>query len=471
MILSASFIPEFLTSQSFWVKTVELLAALSLLIVVHEFGHYSFSRLFGVWVEKFYMFFNPWFSIWKWKPKAKTDSDGNEVKSSWRATEYGIGWVPLGGYCKISGMIDESMDTEQMKQPAQPWEFRSKPAWQRLFIMIGGVLFNFLLAIIIYAGLVFTYGEEFLPYRNAPLGMTYCESAHKIGFQEGDIPLEADGRALEYLTADELQAIVTSKQVKVLRNGHDTVAINIPKNYIFTANSDVEKNGKGFMTYRLPVVVSQVSPRMGAEKAQLLKGDEIIAVNGVNTADYSTFTEQLMAHKGKTAPMTVKRAGNLITKNVEIDGNGKIGILLTPINEVYKTITKSYNIFQSVPRGIQLGWEKLANYVGSLKYLFTKQGAQSLGGFGAIGSIFPETFNWIGFWEITAFISVILAVMNILPIPALDGGYVLFLLVEVITGKKPSEKFLEYAVTIGMALLFALLIYANGNDIYRYFFK
>lgn len=455
---------------TFWFKALELILALGLLVLVHEFGHYFFSRLFGVWVEKFYLFFNPWFSIAKWKPAAKLDKDGNELKSSWRATTYGIGWVPLGGYCKIAGMIDESMDKEQMKQPAKPYEFRAKPAWQRLFIMIGGVLFNFLLAIVIYSGIVYSYGEMYINFTDATEGMDYCDSAHKLGFVDGDIPLSAGSHELNYLVGDELQAMLTSESVKVLRNHKDTVTIKIPANYIFEANKDAEK-GQMFMQYRLPVVISQTQPRMGAEKAGLKAGDRILAVNNDTTPTYTELTPTLEKYAGKTVKLRYVRDGKEVVSDVDVDENGKLGIMLTEPTKIYKVNVKQYNIFQSIPRGAEMGWDKLVSYVKQLKFVFTKQGAQSLGGFGAIGSIFPETWSWLDFWSITAFLSVILAVMNILPIPALDGGHVLFLLYEIVTRRQPSEKFLEHAQTIGMLLLFGLLLFANGNDIYRYFFK
>lgn len=457
-------------STTFWFKALELILALGLLVMVHEFGHYFFSRLFGVWVEKFYLFFNPWFSLAKWKPKNKEGVSEDDQKKSWRATEYGIGWVPLGGYCKIAGMIDESMDTEQMKQPAKPYEFRSKPAWQRLFIMIGGVLFNFLLAIVIYAGIVYTYGEMNINYIDAYEGMDYCDSAHKLGFVDGDIPLMADGQKLTYMSDTELQTILSAKTVKVLRNHKDTVSINIPEKYLFQANEDA-KNGQVFMGYRIPVIIANTSSRMGAEKAGLISGDRILAVNNDTTPSYSELTPALNKYKGKTVKLKYLRNGVEKVADVEVDNNGKLGIQLTDPTKIYKVNVTEYGIFESIPRGVTMGWDKLVNYVKSLKLLFTKEGAQSLGGFGAIGSIFPEEWNWLDFWNITAFLSVILAVMNILPIPALDGGHVLFLIWEIITRRQPSVKFLERAQTIGMILLFALLLFANGNDIYNYFFK
>ena len=471
-------------SATFWIKALEMILALGILVMIHEFGHYFFSRIFGVWVEKFYLFFNPWLTLVKWKPgkyvkwlsrgnemAVMEDSDPNENKRSWRATEYGIGWLPLGGYCSIAGMIDESMNTEAMKEPAKPWEFRSKPAWQRLLIMLGGVLFNFLLAIVIYAGIVYSVGEEFIRFTDATDGMEFCDSAHKVGFQDGDIPLTADGKTLEYMNSNDVQALLTANQVTVLRGGKDTVAIALPENFIFMANEDA-KNDQVFMFYRLPVVIAQVQPRMGAEKAGMREGDRMVAVNGVATPTFTLFTSQLQQYKNRSVTIQYERGGKLLTAaNVPIDGNGMLGILRADPTKIYKTTTIRYNLLQSIPRGIELGWTKMVNYVKQLKYIFTPEGAQSLGGFGTIGSIFPDTWNWLGFWEITAFISVILAVMNVLPIPALDGGHVMFLLFEIITGRQPSLKFMEKAQMIGMALLIALLLFANGNDIYRFFIK
>ena len=475
-----------LLASTFWIKTFELLLALSILVVFHEFGHYFFARVFGVWVEKFYMFFNYKLTLLKWKPGKylKWFSTGDEMgameegeeakeenKNSWRATEYGIGWIPLGGYCAISGMIDESMNTEAMKKPAKPWEFRSKPAWQRLLIMLGGVLFNLLLAMIIYAGIVYAVGEQFVKFADATEGMEYCDSAHKVGFVDGDIPLAADGTPLGYLNADELQTMLTAHQVTVLRNHKDTVTINLPKDFIFQANEDA-KNGEIFMAYRLPVVVSQTQPGMGGEKVGLQDGDRMMAINGVPTPSFTEFTAELEKNKGKNITLDFLRGGKTLTvTDVPIDGNGKLGILLTDPTKIYKTTVIHYNILQSIPRGIEMGWTKMVNYVKQLKLIFTPEGAQSLGGFGTIGSIFPATWNWVDFWNITAFISVILAVMNILPIPALDGGHVMFLLYEIITRRQPSIKFLERAQYVGMMLLLALLLYANANDIYRFLFK
>ena len=456
--------------ETFLIKAAQLIVAFAILVIIHEFGHYIFSRIFGVKVEKFYLFFNPWFTLYKYKPKKPAPKPGEEEKMTWRDTEYGIGWVPLGGYCKIAGMIDESMDTEQMKQPAKPWEFRSKPAWQRLLIMVGGVLFNFILAIIIYTGIVFAWGEKYIPFRNATEGMMYSETAHKVGFVDGDIPLAADGKELTYYSGDELLKMLDAKVVTVLRNKCDTVNINIPDGFIFTANKEAEE-GNLFMAYRLPVVISDLQPGMGAVKAGLMKSDSIVSINGVSTPSFDIFKAELDKNPDKDVTIGFVRNGKPMESKVAVDAAGKIVIMLTPLTDIYRTVTREYSIFASIPRGIELGVEKLTSYVSQMKYVFTREGAKNLGGFGAIGNIFPESWNWEQFWSITAFLSVILAFMNILPIPALDGGHVLFLLVEIITRRQPSEKFLEYAQMAGMAFLFALLLFANGNDIYRFFFK
>lgn len=474
--------------DTFLIKALQLILSLSILVLIHEFGHYFFSRVFKVRVEKFYMFFHPWFKFLKYNPDNKgkkwsffcaNDSEeeankkseemyANDKPATWRDTEYGIGWLPLGGYCKIAGMIDESMDKAQMERPAKSWEFRSKPAYQRLFIMIGGVLFNFLMAIAIYSGIVYCYGEEYIPFDNATEGMAYCDSARKIGFVDGDIPLMADGEAIS--TFADFPKMIMASKVAVLRNHVDTVEISIPKQFALQANKDVE-NGELFMTYRVPVVVKQLQPRMGAEKAGLKEGDKLVAVNGVETSSYDLFMLELKKNAGKTVPMKFLRGGKLLTANVAIDDAGKIGIMLSSPVEVFETVKKSYSLMQSIPRGVELGWEKITTYVSSLKLVFTKEGAQSLGGFGTIGSIFPNQWDWLSFWMTTAFLSVILAVMNILPIPALDGGHVVFLIWEMVTRRKPSIKVLENAQIVGMILLFALLLYANANDIYRFFLK
>lgn len=453
--------------DTFLIKALQLILALAFLVIVHEFGHFVFARIFGVRVEKFYIFFDPWFSLFKWKPKNKK----NKKNGFWTETEYGIGWLPFGGYCKISGMIDESMDTEQMKQPAQEWEFRSKPAWQRLLIMIAGVLFNFLLAIIIYAGIVYATGEKYVRYQDSKLGFAYSGEAHKVGFVDGDIPLFADGDAVDS-PEDNIKVMQASK-VDVLRHGKDTVSISIPSDFMLRLDNEAKSDTAtiAFMTYRIPTKVTQVMPGEGADKAGIKTGDVIIGVDSISTPSLDMFLRSLQNHDNKTVDITVIRANaDTITIPVHLSESSKMGIgLEIDPSAFYTAQEKRYSLLASVPRGIQMGTDRLTSYAKSMKLVFTKEGAKSVGGFGAIGSIFPEKWDWIAFWNIAAFLSVALAFMNILPIPALDGGHVLFLLYEVIFRRKPNEKFMEYAQMAGMILLILLLIYANGMDILRLF--
>lgn len=449
--------------ETFWIKALQLILSLSLLVVIHEFGHYFFARIFGIKVEKFYLFFNPWFSLFKWKPKKskhpKLNADGTE-KPSWRDTEYGIGWLPFGGYCKIAGMIDESMDKEQMAQPAKPDEFRSKPAWQRLLVMIGGVLFNFILAIIIYAGIAFYWGEKVIEFRDNKVGYDFSPTAQQVGFKNGDIPLMADGEPLKAVDDNAIIKMAEAKKVTVLRD-NTPVDIAVPENFVLKLDND-----KWFLTPRFPVVVKSLQGG-AAKEAGLEPGDSVIAIGGVPTPAYTEFVAELDGHKGKPTDITVVRKGKELTLPITPNDNGKLGIELTPPTDIYPVTVVDYSLLESVPKGIDKGVNRLTTYVGSLKYLFTKDGATSMGGFGAIGNMFPDRWNWLTFWEMTAFLSVILAFMNIIPIPALDGGHVMFTLWEIITRRKPSEKFLEYAQMVGMLFLLTLLLYANGLDILR----
>lgn len=493
--------------DTFLIKAVQLILAFAILVIIHEFGHFLFARIFGVKVEKFYIFFDPWTELFKWKPKkyigglgkhknisdqpelskeeqleyekkceeAESQNPEKKKKSFWGNTEYGVGWLPLGGYCKIAGMIDESMDTEQMKKPAQPWEFRSKPAWQRLLIMIAGVLFNFLLAILIYAGIVYATGEKYVPFNEAKLGMAYSGEARKIGFHDGDIPLYADGEPLINPNEARMKMIQAST-VTVLRNGKDTVDISIPENFIFALDHEAKSDTAviAFMTYRIPTRITQIMPGEGADKAGIKVGDEIIAIDSIKTPSLDSFMSTLEGHENQTINLTVVRkteeATDTLNIPVALSENSKMGVgLEIDPSAFFNSKEIKYSLLQSVPKGISMGTDRLTSYAQSMKLVFTKEGAKSVGGFGSIGAIFPEKWDWIAFWNIAAFLSVALAFMNILPIPALDGGHVLFLLYEVVTRRKPSEKFLEYAQMVGMSLLIILLIYANGMDIVRLF--
>ena len=443
--------------ETFLVKALQLILSLSILVLVHEFGHFIFARIFKVQVEKFYLFFDPWFSIFKFKPK---NSD----------TEYGVGWLPLGGYCKISGMIDESMDKEAMAQPPKPYEFRSKPAGQRLMIMVAGVLFNFLLALFIYSMVLFTWGDTFLPLKNVKAGMDYSETFHNVGFQDGDILLKADDTELERFGEDCFRRVLNAQTVTVLRGGVETV-IPIPEDMA----QRVMRDKKGFASYRFPMVVRELGKTESGESpaavAGLQPGDSIVSINGIVTPSFYEVGEVLAQNKDKDVLVGFYRAGIPQTLTLHTDTAGKMGIYSVSPFDMYQTVTRKYGFFESFPAGVMLGVNTLKGYVSDMKYVFTKEGASSLGGFGTIGSLFPAEWDWHSFWMKTAFLSIILAFMNILPIPALDGGHVMFLLYEVIARRKPSDKFLEYAQVTGMFLLFALLIYANGNDIFRFFFK
>ncbi len=439
--------------ETFLIKALQLVVALSLLVIVHELGHFLWARVFKIRVEKFYIFFNPWFSLFKWKPE---NSD----------TTYGVGWLPLGGYVKIAGMIDESMDREQMAQPPQPWEFRTKPAWQRLLVMTGGVINNFILAILIYAGIAWYWGERTIPYQNAYEGMDFTPAAQSLGFRNGDVLLTADGRLIDSKERGAIYNMLDSKHVEVLRNHRDTVTLIMSANAVTSLPQD-----DPFMAYRVPVFVKQVMPGEPAAKAGLQEGDRIIAVGDSLTPAYTEFVPALAAYGGKEVPLTLLRGNDTVMTVATPTPAGKLGFgLMGPI-DVFRCDTTQYGFFQSIPIGIGNGTDMLTTYVGSLKHVFTKEGAESIGGFGAIGNLFPAKWDWRTFWEMTAFLSIILAFMNIIPIPALDGGHVAFLLWEVVTRRKPSEKFMEYAQMVGMFLLLALLIYANSNDIYRFLIK
>ncbi len=454
--------------EAFLIKAAQLVVALAFLVIIHEFGHYIIARAFGIKVEKFYLFFNPWFSLAKWKPKKtkiKYDKDGNE-KASWRDTEYGIGWLPLGGYVKIAGMIDESMDKEQLAKPAQPWEFRSKEAYKRLLVMLGGVIFNFILAIVIYAGIAWHWGNKYIPLDQAYEGMDFVPAAIDAGFRNGDIPLFADGKKIDSSEGDFMYDIASAKQVTVLRNHTDTVAINLPEDFILKLNDE-----KGFMAYRVPVFIARLQPGDVAAKAGMKEGDRIVAVEDVATPSFTELTPALLERAGKPSTITVIRDGKEMKIEATPTESGKLGFQLAPLTDIYPTVAVKYGILESVPQGWKIGTGTLSNYVGSMKYVFTSDGAKSIGGFGAIGNLFPEKWNWYSFWQITAFLSVALAFMNIIPIPGLDGGHVMFLLYEVVTRRKPSDKVMEYAQYAGMAFLLLLLVYANGMDLFRAIIK
>lgn len=441
----------------FLIKLIQVILSLTILVVVHEMGHFIFARIFGVRVERFSLFFGK--PLLRYKPKRSE-------------TEYVVGWLPFGGYVELSGMIDESLNVEQMKQPPQPWEFRTKPAWQRLLIMIGGVCFNLIFACLLYAMILFKWGDSYVPLDSSKYGMEFNERAEAMGFRDGDVLVRTDKVALDRFGGDMLRAIVDAETVTVLREGSE-VLITMPEEVsLLDFNGDVQP----FVQFYNPMTIDSVIPGSAAALAGLMAGDDILSVNGTSTSTWITFNTALNQMREQEAEgeivnhdlsVVYSRGGALDTVVVAADADFILGITVAM---PYEPATKEYGFFASIPAGIAYGWNTLKGYVSDFKYVFTKEGATSLGGFGTIGSLFPSQWNWYSFWMMTAFISIILAFMNILPIPALDGGHLMFLLFEMTTGRKPSDKFMERVQIIGMVLLFGLMIYANLNDIIRYFF-
>lgn len=459
--------------ETFLIRALQLIASLSILIVIHEFGHFLFARLSGTRVERFYLFFNPGFSLMRFKKvngKIEFDFLSKNEPEHWKnypeSTVWGLGWLPLGGYCSISGMVDETQSLEDLAAEPQPWEFRTKKPFPRLMIMAGGVLFNFILALMLYSMILGIWGKSYLPVRNVPLGMDFSAPAHQAGFQDGDILLSADDFNIEQFNDESFRAVVEASQVKVLRQG-DTAIVNIPDDFM----QQLMAAKQGFASFRFPAVIKDLMPKSPGQKAGLLAGDSLVAIQGIPTVTFTDFATTIKQFKDSTVTISYYRQGVAGQALVALDSTAMVGFSAMMPFDLYETKDIAYNFWQSIPAGVQLAWSKLSGYAGDMKYVFTKEGAQSLGGFGAIAGMFPAQWNWRVFWETTAFLSVVLAFMNILPIPGLDGGHILFLLVEWISGRKPSDKFLERAQTVGMILLFALLIYANGNDLIRWLFK
>ncbi|MCG8802336.1 RIP metalloprotease RseP [Tenacibaculum finnmarkense] len=445
------------------IKAVQFILSLSLLIVLHELGHFIPAKIFKTKVEKFYLFFDYKFSIFK-----KKIGD----------TVYGIGWIPLGGYVKIAGMIDESMDTEQLNKPAQPWEFRSKPAWQRLIIMLGGVTVNFILGIVIYICLMYTYGEKFLPNDNLKDGVWVQNQLGKdLGLQTGDKILTIDGKAIRKFSELPLE-FINGNNYTIQRNGV-VIEKEIPTDFI-SKLVDRDKNSGSFISVRLPLVIANISKDSPNINSDLQAKDIVTAINGVSTKYLDQAKIELEKNKGQAVNITIQRASESLNIPVKITEKGKLGVGLGQLSSkdleklgYYKLAKKTYSISEAIPAGTVKAWSTVTNYIKQLKKVFNPStGAyKGLGGFISIGSIFPAEFSWEVFWNITAFLSIMLGVMNLLPIPALDGGHVVFTLWEMITGKKPGDKFLEYAQLVGFILLITLLLFANGNDIFRTFFK
>lgn len=482
------------------IRIIQLVLSLSLLVLVHEFGHFIAAVIFKTRVEKFYMFFNPNFSIFrckkvhgKWRfaffsknvpdkyivhehrdPITNKKTQTYEAidlstlpEDDWRTdeehTEFGIGWIPLGGYCKIAGMIDESMDIEQMKQPAKPWEFRSKPAWQRLIIMVGGVVMNVVLAYFIYTGLLISQGEKYISTEEVNKhGILTSDLAKELGLQDGDKILNVDGNYIDDFGQIQMTLILENSEIiEVERNGQ-RVSVEMPKdalNKLLNAN-------EALLSYRLPFIVKDFSDNSVAKEAGIQIGDRIIQIQDIQTPYFQDFTKNKGQFANQDVTIRVVRDGDTLQFAVHLPEEAQIGVLA---NINYST--KEYSFLEAIPQGFNKTGKELGDYWKQLKLIFNPdtKAYKSLGGFISIGSIFPKTFDWIAFWYMTAFLSIILAVMNILPIPALDGGHVLFLLVEIITRRKPSDRFLEIAQTVGLVILLGLLIFANGNDIMRLF--
>jgi regulator of sigma E protease len=435
------------------IKILQFVMSLSILVIVHEFGHFILAKLFKTRVEKFYLFFDPWFSLFKIKRGE---------------TEYGIGWLPLGGYVKISGMIDESMDKEQMKLPPQPWEFRSKTSWQRLLIMTGGVIFNFLFAMLIFILVLFAWGETYLPTANVKYGIVTDSVGYAIGLRNGDKILTVDNHHVENFM--ELTSDIVLNNRKTIQVERDSAPVNIeiPKEYI-----QKMLKGKGQLDYRIPFgpyVVESFGKKSAGKAAGIILDDQLVGLDNKKFAYYDEFQKYLFDNKEHTLVLNLLRKGDSINISVTPDSLGMLGIgRSVALGQIFELKTIKYGFLQSVPAGINKGFKTITDYLKQFKLIFSKHSKayQSLGGFITIGNIFPGVWDWQRFWNLTGFLSIILAVMNILPIPALDGGHVLFLLFEVITGKKPSDKFLEYAQIVGMVILLALLLFANGNDVLR----
>jgi regulator of sigma E protease len=440
--------------MNYLMLAAQLILSLSILVILHELGHFIPARLFKTRVEKFYLFFDPWFSLFKVK---KGD------------TEYGIGWLPLGGYVKISGMIDESMDKEQMKQPPQPWEFRSKPAWQRLIIMIGGVTVNLILGMLIFSMVLFIWGKEYLPLENAKYGIMTDSLGVAAGFRNGDQILSVNGEVPLSVQHAHTAILLNTPALVKIKRGDEIIDLTIDSEL---AEKVIDKETPFLFDIGFPVVAGEIPDTTPAFKAGLKKNDRIISVNGKPAVFFTDLTHELGQNKSKAVEIKILRDGDTLEIRPTVTAEGKIGFVPQNLSALgFQTKILRYGFFEAFPAGIKEGLDILSNYIKQFKLVFTKAGAKKVGGFISIAKQFDESWDWRNFWSFTGVLSIILAFMNILPIPALDGGHILFLLGEMVTGRKPSEKVLEYAQMIGIILLLSLLIFANGNDLYRLFFK
>lgn len=475
--------------ESIIIRTLQFILAITILVALHEGGHFFFSKLFGVRVNKFYVFFDYKFSLFStkatwWrklrgKGPAKKKADGTY---EYEGTEYGIGWIPLGGYCQIEGMIDETQhDTQKLQEPAKPWEFRAKPCWQRLLIMIGGVLVNFILALVIYCAVFFAWGNDYYAVKDMPFGMKFNEQAKALGFRDGDVMVSTDQGAFKAFDAGMLRDVSTAKEVTVMRHDKET-KIAMPGDLSLL---EMLKSDPVFCRPLIPADVDSVIPGTAAAKAGIKKGDNIIAISGKPVDSWNTFTYETgritdmlsecntRADSLKVLTTSIvykeKATGKIDTVIVTLDKEAHPVVGMTTLANYTEPTHESYNIVTCIPAGIGYAIDMLGGYVSDLKYVFTADGAKQLGGFGAIGSMFPPVWDWHLFWMMTAFLSIILAFMNILPIPALDGGHVMFLIYEMIFRRKPGDNFMVRAEYIGMGILFLLMFVANMNDILRFF--
>lgn len=434
------------------IKIIQLLLSLSLLVIIHEFGHFIFAKIFKCRVEKFYLFFDYKFSLFKKKIGQ---------------TEFGIGWIPFGGYVKIAGMVDESMDKEQLSQAPQPWEYRSKPAWQRFFIIIGGVMMNIILAMCIYIGMTFAWGKQYIKTTDVPQGFAFSQTAQDMGFRNGDNIITIDGDSTENFLAIPHDILLGDKRIVEILRGGQKMTLQISDSMIKPMLSD-----RQFISLRMPFVVDTADQGTPAEAAYLQRGDRLIAADSTPMAYLDEFRDYFAAHKEDSVRLTVLRGSDTVTTMVVPDLDGRIGALVNAdVMSLYKISAKEYSFFEAIPAGISTGVDKIGEYIQQLKVIFTPEtGAyKEVGGFIAMGKIFPSAWSWPVFWNITALLSIMLAVLNILPIPALDGGHLVFIIYEMITRRAPSQKFMEVAQYVGFFLIIALVLFANGNDLFKLF--
>lgn len=449
-----------------------LILSLSFLVFVHELGHYLFARLFKTRVDKFYLFFNPGFSIMrakncggKWHFSFFSSSVPEEWNEYPENTEWGIGWLPLGGYCSINGMVDETTKAGELPEEPQPYEFRSKPAWQRFLIIIGGVLMNFLSALVIYTLVLFTWGKQYIPLSHADYGLQFTETAKKAGFRDGDKIITVEGKSMETLGDFANAVLIDGAKDILVERGGEKQRVTLPDDF----EKQLLTDGTTFCDFNYPFIVDSVLPATPAYKAGMKKGDSLVAVNDTLYTSFIALQEQLAANTNQSITVDFSRNGILMRDTIHLGDTAKIGVSLVSPFRILKPEEVQYTFWESIPAGVSTGVNTLGMYVKQFKLVATKEGAKQLGGFGTIGSIFPKKWDWQRFWSMTGFLAIILAFMNILPIPALDGGYLLFILVEMITRRKPSDKFIGYANAVGLTLLILLVLYANGMDIIRFF--